>query len=218
VTLPAGYDERKAFPLMTFLTAYFPDAIEALVKLSIQGNVQHDFTEPKDQPFYLKGDRIAWDRSKSAEQIETAGRHGWDHARAKRGVGAMADADGHLHAVKAAWRWLAEAQLTIESLRKGDSSNVDQSSRSSGSTASAGGRDTPNSRPTCKHGVDVLRICYPCAHEAARAGATGEGRGEPDRTCYKCHGTGYLILPTGPGGFFRDQYRCHPCGGTGRLD
>jgi len=186
VTLPSDYDGRKNFPLATFLTAYFPDGIEALVDLSIQGGKQHDIAVPKEQPFYRDGDRIAWDRTKSMEQCETAMRHLWDHMRALRGVGSLHDTDGKLHITKAFWRTGAETQLTIESLRKGDSSNVDQSSRSSGSTASAGGRDTPNSRPTCKHGVDALHICYPCCVEAARAGTTGEGR----RICGSCGGTG----------------------------
>jgi hypothetical protein len=117
VTLPTSYDARKAFPLLTFLTAYFPDAVEALVELSIQGNVQHEIAVPKLQPFYQDGDRIAWDRSKSTEHRETAMRHLWDHARAVRGKGSLRDTDGILHCVKAAWRNLAEVQLTVEMLK-----------------------------------------------------------------------------------------------------
>lgn len=115
--LPTGYEERKAFPLLTFLTAYFPDVIEAAVRLCIQGNVQHDISKPAEQPFWLPTDRIAWDRQKSTEELETLMRHLWDHTRAKRGVGSLFDADGHLHIVKAFWRAGTEAQRTIEALR-----------------------------------------------------------------------------------------------------
>ncbi len=118
MTLPTDYKARKSFPLLTFLTAYMPDAIEALVDLSIQGNIQHQIADqPNIQPFWLPGDRIAWDRSKSTEETETAMRHLWDHMRAKRGVGSLYDTDGKLHAVKHAWRALAELQKTIESER-----------------------------------------------------------------------------------------------------
>lgn len=115
--LPRDYDGRKGFPLLTFLTAYFPDAIEALVRLSIQGNVQHSISTPAEQPFFLPTDRIAWDRAKSTEELETLMRHLWDHTRAKRGVGDLFDTDGHLHIVKALWRAGTEAQRTIERLR-----------------------------------------------------------------------------------------------------
>lgn len=120
MTLPTEYDARKEFPLMTFLTAYFPDTIEALVALSIQGNVQHKIERPAEQPFYLDGDRIAWDRTKSKEELETMMRHAWDHTRAKRAddADALFDSDGHLHIIKTVWRAAAEAQKTIEMLRQ----------------------------------------------------------------------------------------------------
>jgi hypothetical protein len=120
MSLPTDYNARKEFPLLTFLTAYMPDAIEALVELCKKGNVQHQIDKPKLQPFYLDGDRIAWDRAKSTEECETLMRHLWDHQRAKRAVGgvsnAMYDTDGVLHIVKVAWRAMAEAQKTIEAL------------------------------------------------------------------------------------------------------
>ena len=116
--IPSGYTDRKEFPLLTFLTAYFPDVIEAAVRLCVQGNVQHAIEKPVEQPFYLEGDRIAWDRTKSTEELETLMRHLWDHTRAKRGVGSLFDTDGHLHIVKAFWRAGTEAQKTIELLRK----------------------------------------------------------------------------------------------------
>lgn len=117
MSLPTDYKARKEFPLLTVLTAYFPDAIEALVELCKQGNVQHAVDDKAVNPFKLPTDRVTWDRAKSNEQTETAMRHLWDHERAKRGVGSLADADGHLHIIKSMWRTAAEAQLTIEKLR-----------------------------------------------------------------------------------------------------
>lgn len=116
MSLPTGYDDRKNFPLLTFLTAYFPDAIEAMVALSVQGNVQHEVDSEARNPFKLHGDKIAWDRRKSEDELNTAMRHIWDHARALRGDSPqrLVDVDGHLHIVKAAWRACAEAQKTIE--------------------------------------------------------------------------------------------------------
>jgi hypothetical protein len=120
--LPTEYDARKNFPLLTVLTAYFPDAIEALVELCKKGQVQHKIDGPevaKTNPFYLPGDRVAWDRSKSTEELETLMRHLWDHTRAKRGdKNDMVDTDGVLHIVKVLWRAAAEAQKTIEAMRQ----------------------------------------------------------------------------------------------------
>lgn len=115
--LPTDHKARKNFPLLTVLTAYFPDAIEALVELCKAGNVQHNVSADAVNPFKLPEDRITWDRSKSTDQTETAMRHLWDHMRAKRGVGSVVDEDGCLHIVKAFWRAGAEAQLAIEALR-----------------------------------------------------------------------------------------------------
>jgi|HubBroStandDraft_4_1064222.scaffolds.fasta_scaffold00046_31 hypothetical protein len=117
--LPTDYEARKGFPLMTFLGAYFPDMIEALVGLSVAGNKQHKVDVPKYSPFYLEGDRIAWDRSKSTEELETLMRHLWDHIRAKRSGNdaALYDTDGALHITKVMWRAGAEGQKTIERLR-----------------------------------------------------------------------------------------------------
>lgn len=115
--LPTDHKARKDFPLLTVLSAYFPDAIEALVELSKAGNVQHNVSADAVNPFQLPDDRITWDRSKSTDQTETLARHTWDHMRAKRGVGSVIDTDGHLHIIKAFWRAGAEAQLTIEALR-----------------------------------------------------------------------------------------------------
>jgi len=99
--LPTNDKERKALPILTFLTRYFPDAILAMVRVSVAGNIQHN---PELAPADIK-----WAREKSTDQMNTAFRHMWDHA-----TGTKLDSDGQYHLAKAAWRLLAELQLTIE--------------------------------------------------------------------------------------------------------
>jgi len=99
--LPTNDKERKALPVFTFLTRYFPDAILAMVRVSVAGNIQHN---PELAPTDIK-----WAREKSTDQMNTAFRHMWDHA-----TGTKLDTDGQYHLAKAAWRLLAELQLTIE--------------------------------------------------------------------------------------------------------
>ena len=102
--LPTDDAERKALPLFTFLTTYFPDAIVELVRISVQGNIQHNpELEPAD---------IRWARGKSMNQLDTAFRHLWDHK-----LGTPIDKDGRYHLGKAAWRALAALQLQIEADR-----------------------------------------------------------------------------------------------------
>jgi hypothetical protein len=102
VSLPTDYDARKAIPLYTFLTQYFPDAIVELVKVSVVGNNQHN-----------PGQTLHWARGKSTDQLNTAMRHMFDH-----GGGCRYDEDGTMHLAKAAWRLLAEIQLLCEQREK----------------------------------------------------------------------------------------------------
>ncbi len=102
--LPTEDKARKAIPLFTFLTTYFPDAVLAMVGVSVAGNVQHN---PDLDPADIK-----WAREKSRDQLNTAMRHLWDH-----GTGVKRDADGQWHLAKAAWRLLAQLQLDIEAER-----------------------------------------------------------------------------------------------------
>jgi|HubBroStandDraft_4_1064222.scaffolds.fasta_scaffold02083_8 hypothetical protein len=103
--LPVTDAERKALPILTFLTEYFPDAVIELTKLCVAGNIQHN---PELAPTDIK-----WARAKSSDQLNTAFRHIFDR---KRGV--LKDTDGCYHSVKAAWRMMAQAQLDIEEARK----------------------------------------------------------------------------------------------------
>jgi hypothetical protein len=126
--LPTEDKARKAIPIFTFLTEYFPDAVLAMVGVSVAGNIQHNpELDPAD---------IRWAREKSRDQLNTAMRHLWD-----RGTGTPRDADGQWHLAKAAWRILAQLQLDIEAERTKD---VDTRPRS-----------YYNYKGTCKYGVPI---------------------------------------------------------------
>lgn len=98
MNLPTEDKARKALPIWTYLTDYFPDALLAEVGVAVAGNVQHNPGEP-----------LHWARDKSTDQMNTAFRHMWDHGR-----GTTKDTDGQYHLAKAIWRLKAELQLTIE--------------------------------------------------------------------------------------------------------
>lgn len=100
---PASAQGRKNHPVFTGVLMYFPDAIAEVAAVSKQGNDQHNPGQP-----------LHWARGKSMDQMDTASRHMMDH-----GVGNVRDTDGRYHLGKAAWRLLAELQLTIEAEREG---------------------------------------------------------------------------------------------------
>lgn len=96
--LPTDDKSRKSLPVFDGVLMYFPDAILAVAEVSRIGNDQHNPGQP-----------LHWARGKSMDQMNTALRHLMDH-----GTGARKDVDGAWHLAKAAWRVLAELQLTIE--------------------------------------------------------------------------------------------------------
>ena len=98
MSLPTDDKARKAMPIFTYLTEYFPDATLAEVGVAVAGNEQHNPGEP-----------LHWAREKSTDQLNTAFRHLWDHKR-----GTVKDIDGQYHLAKAIWRLKAELQLQIE--------------------------------------------------------------------------------------------------------
>lgn len=101
MSLPTDDAARKALPILTYLTEYFPDSTLAEVAVAVAGNEQHNPGEP-----------LHWAREKSRDQLNTAFRHIWDHKR-----GTVKDTDGQYHLAKAIWRLKAELQLTIEAER-----------------------------------------------------------------------------------------------------
>jgi hypothetical protein len=99
VTLPTGYDERKALPIGTGVIDYFLDALAEIAKVSCAGNAQHNPEE------HARGE-LFWNREKSTDEYNTLVRH-----LAERGG---VDTDGMLHMAKAAWRALAMLQKECE--------------------------------------------------------------------------------------------------------
>ncbi len=99
--LPTDDKSRKGMPIFRGPLMYFPDALLAVAAVCKAGNDQHNPGEP-----------MHWERGKSMEQMDTALRHMMDH-----GLGNLKDSDGQWHIAKAAWRLLAELQLTIEGSR-----------------------------------------------------------------------------------------------------
>ena len=98
MSLPIDNKERKALPIFTYDTEYFPDAHIEEVRVSVAGNNQHNPGQP-----------LHWAREKSKDQMNTAYRHMLDHKS-----GTVKDIDGCYHLAKAIWRLKAELQLTIE--------------------------------------------------------------------------------------------------------
>jgi hypothetical protein len=98
VGLPTTYEARKKLPVFRGPVMYFPNALLAVAEVCEAGNQQHNPGEP-----------LHWAREKSTEHMDTALRHMMDH-----GLGNLRDTDGTWHLAKAAWRLLAELQLTIE--------------------------------------------------------------------------------------------------------
>jgi len=101
MSLPTDDKARKALPIFTGPMMYFPDALLAIAAVCKAGNDQHNPGEP-----------LHWAREKSTDQLNTALRHMMDH-----GTGNRMDVDGTYHLAKAAWRLLAELQLSIEEAR-----------------------------------------------------------------------------------------------------
>jgi hypothetical protein len=89
--------ERKATPVFSGVLKYFPDALKEVAKCSKAGQDQHNPDKP-----------LAWDRSKSGDELDALTRHLIDH-----GINPVDD-DGVLHLAKVAWRSLAALQKHLE--------------------------------------------------------------------------------------------------------
>jgi hypothetical protein len=93
--LPDRAEERKETPIFSGVLNYFPDAIADVAKCSFKGQQQHNPDKP-----------LAWDRSKSGDELDALSRHLLD-------AGTF-DTDGIRHSAKVAWRALANLQKEIE--------------------------------------------------------------------------------------------------------
>mgnify|MGYP005993983085 CR=1 FL=1 len=89
---------RKEIPIYSGVIKYFPLAIQELAKVSYAGQQQHNPNKP-----------LAWDRSKSGDELDALMRHLTDHAN-----GVIKDDDGVRHLAKVAWRALAMLQKELE--------------------------------------------------------------------------------------------------------
>lgn len=101
--LPTDSKARKNLPLARGLLYYFPDALAAVAEVSRKGNEKHN-----------PGEEMHWNRDKSADHADCIVRHIVD---AGPEWTAVDHDDATLHAVKAAWRALAMAQVALERVR-----------------------------------------------------------------------------------------------------
>lgn len=88
-------EARKTAPMARGLLDYFPNALEAVARLSLVGNLQHN-----------PGEEMHWAREKSADHADCIVRHLVDRG--------FVDADGVRHSTKVAWRALAMLQIELE--------------------------------------------------------------------------------------------------------
>lgn len=98
---PDASSQRKATPLCTGVLDYFPDALQAVARLSKIGNDKHNPGQP-----------LHWSKDKSADHADCIARH-----LLQRGT---IDPDtGLSHTVAVAWRALALLQMEIENGKVG---------------------------------------------------------------------------------------------------
>lgn len=101
--LPTDSAARKTIPLATGCLDYFPRTLAAIAALSFKANEKHNPGEP-----------LHWAREKSSDHRDCLLRHFLDAGPDSSGV----DKDGTLHAVEAAWRACAVAELALEKKAK----------------------------------------------------------------------------------------------------
>jgi len=94
MALPTDAQARKNIPVYSGFIKYFPDAICEVAALSKVGNDQHNPGQP-----------LHWAKEKSGDELDALMRHLIDDAS-----GVPVDADGIEHAVKVAWRAMANLQ------------------------------------------------------------------------------------------------------------
>lgn len=90
-------EDRKKIPIFSGVVAYFPLALKELAKVSYAGQEQHNPDKP-----------LAWDRSKSGDELDALMRHLVDHSIHP------VDDDLQLHLAKVAWRAMAVLQKYLE--------------------------------------------------------------------------------------------------------
>jgi hypothetical protein len=84
--LPIDAAERKAIPVYTGFISYFPGAIAAVARVSLEGGIQHGQTATT----------LHWDRSKSSDELDAMMRHILDEDWAQVAWRAMANLEKQL--------------------------------------------------------------------------------------------------------------------------
>jgi hypothetical protein len=99
---------RKAdWPVYDYMFEYFPLAYLEEVKVAVVGNRQHN-----------PGQKLHWAREKSTDQLNTAMRHIFDYAKAKKdGQVCPRDSTGKAVLAQSIWRLKAALQLDAEQER-----------------------------------------------------------------------------------------------------
>lgn len=95
--LPTDPKARKDIPLFSGVTAYFPDALVEVAKVSKLGNDQHNPGQP-----------LHWDKTKSTDHEDCIARHTTDAFKART----HGERIEHLRA--RAWRSLAALQVELD--------------------------------------------------------------------------------------------------------
>lgn len=108
-------DKRKDYPIATGLVDYFPQALQAITAVSMEGARKHGTFNAAGYP--------TWDRSKSADDADALARHFIDRGKF--------DIDGHRHSAKVAWRALAVLEKEL------DAAAIPDAKRDSGNTQNA---------------------------------------------------------------------------------
>ena len=87
--LPSAAEERKQIPVYSAFVRFFPRAIVAVTKMSMEGQRQHN----------ANGDSIKWIRSASSDDKDALMRHVLEEDWAKVAWRAMAILEKHLEEV-----------------------------------------------------------------------------------------------------------------------
>ena len=95
MTITTDSKARKEAPVYSGFLAYFPDAVAEVARLSKVGNDKHNPGQP-----------LHWSRDKSSDHADCIARHQLEFDQI--------DTDGFYHAVKVAWRAMAQLQVLLE--------------------------------------------------------------------------------------------------------
>ena len=98
MSLPTDSKTRKEIPVYSGFIKYFPDATAAVAQCSFIANEQHS-----------PGEEMHWAKDKSKDELDALMRHMIDDTMEDR------DEEGIMHAVKLAWRGMANLQRLADS-------------------------------------------------------------------------------------------------------